>query len=325
MSAGVLHGGRLAAARGEHPLAPEPWLDLSTGINPRGWRRGRTPTAALARLPDPADVAALEATAAAAFGTTAERVVAVAGAETALRLLPALIDARRVAIASPTYGSHADAWRRAGAEVMEVAREALFGEDAELRIVVNPNNPDGAASEGRALVAAAGGNWLVIDESFVEVEPGLSAAPLADERTIILRSFGKFHGLPGVRLGFVIAPPAVADRLRGLIGDWAVGADAIAMGRAAYADGAWAERTRRRLSRAAERLDGLLAANGLEVLGGTPLFRLVRCEDAQARAGRLGGQGVLVRTFPFDPGLIRFGLPGDGQWRRLRQALERSR
>ncbi|WP_397399649.1 threonine-phosphate decarboxylase [Phenylobacterium sp.] len=325
MTSRIDHGGRLAAARADHPLAPEPWLDLSTGINPEGWRQRGVPVSVLARLPDPADLAALEAVAANAFGTDPDRVVAVGGAEAGLRLLPVIISARRVVIASPIYGSHADAWALAGATVIETPREKLFGEDADVRIIVNPNNPDGAATPGAELVAQSGDRWLIVDESFVEVEPELSAAALRAERTIVLRSFGKFHGLPGVRLGFVVAPLDIARQLRARIGDWPVGADAIAMGRAAYRDAAWADRIRKRLAADAARLDGLLASYGLEIVGGTSLFRLARCEDAKARAWRLGEQGVLVRTFSHDADLIRFGVPGRSNWRRLVQALERSR
>lgn len=325
MTARIPHGGRLAQAQAEHPSAPSPWLDLSTGINPQGWRKGRAAMSELARLPDPADTAALEAAAAKAFGVEAGRVVAVAGAEAGLRLLPEMLGVGRVAVASPTYGSHADAWRRAGAQVLEVARERLFEAEAEAFVVVNPNNPDGAAAAGAALVEAAAGRWLVIDESFVEVEPGLSAAALATGRTAVLRSFGKLFGLAGVRLGFVVCDLALAERIRRRIGDWPVGADAMSMGRAAYADADWAERTRARLRRDAARLDRMLIAAGFDVVGGTSLFRLARAPDAQARARRLAGQGVLARTFDHDPTLIRFGLPGRNHWRRLQTALETSR
>lgn len=325
MTGAIPHGGRLAAAQAEHPLAPRPWLDLSTGINPEGWRRGRPSLPALRRLPDPTDTAALEDIAASAFGVAPEQVVAVAGAEAGLRLLPDLLEVDRVAVASPTYGSHADAWARASVAVEAVARADLFASEATALIVVNPNNPDGAATPGADLVAAAGGRWLIVDESFGEATPTLSAASLATGRTIVLRSFGKFFGLPGVRLGFVICDPVLAERIRRRIGDWPVGADAIAMGRAAYADTAWAKRTRARLARDAARLDELLTMTGFEIVGGTDLFRLTRSEDAAARARRLAEQGVLVRTFAHDPALIRFGLPERGRWRRLRTALEITR
>lgn len=278
--------------------------------------------AALARLPDPAEVTALEAVAAGFFGCDPARVVAVAGAEAGLRLLPSVLDAARVAIAAPTYGSHADAWRLVGVQVTEVEREALFRAPTDAFVAVNPNNPDGALTSGAELVAGAAGRWLVIDESFIEVAPEMSAIPAMNDRTIVLRSFGKFHGLAGVRLGFVVASPELAARLRRRIGDWPVGADAIAMGIAAYGDTSWAERTRRRLERDAGRLDGLLVQVGFEIVGGTSLFRLTRSGEAKRRADALAEQGVLVRTFAHDPMLIRFGLPGRKEWPRLQAALE---
>lgn len=325
MTGAIPHGGRLAGAQADYPSAPTPWLDVSTGINPESWRRGRSTLQALTRLPDPSDTAALEAAAAQAFGVEPDHVVAVAGAEAGLRLLPALLAVERVAVATPTYGSHADAWRAAGLAVETVARANVFDSKAEALIVVNPNNPDGAATPGEALVEAAAGRWLIIDESFVEVEPRLSAAGLANGRKIVLRSFGKFFGLPGVRLGFVVCDPALATRIRRGTGEWPVGADAIAMGRAAYADLTWAERTRQRLARDADRLDRLLTATGFAIVGGTTLFRLAACADVEGRAARLAEQGVLVRTFDHDATLIRFGLPGRRNWRRLQTALEMSR
>lgn len=322
MTSPIPHGGRLAEARRAHPSAPTPWLDLSTGVNPEGWRQGRAPTAALSRLPDPADLEALEAAAAGFFGCDPARVVAVPGAEAGLRLLPSVLDAARVAIASPTYGSHADAWRLAGAQVTEVERAALFRQPTDAFVVVNPNNPDGTLTPGAELVAGAAGRWLVIDESFIEVAPEFSAVSAMTDRTVVLRSFGKFHGLPGVRLGFVVASPERAARLRLRIGDWPVGADAISLGVAAYGDAGWAERTRRRLERDAVRLDRLLVEAGFEIVGGTSLFRLTRAGDAKRRAEALAEQGVLVRTFAHDPMLIRFGLPGRKEWPRLQAALE---
>lgn len=278
--------------------------------------------AALTRLPDPAEVAMLESAAAGFFGCDASRVVAVAGAEAGLRLLPSVLDVARVAVASPTYGSHADAWKLAGVAVTEAAREVLFQTPTDAFVVVNPNNPDGALTSGVRLVAGAAGRWLVIDESFIETTPEMSAVSSMGDRTIVLRSFGKFHGLAGVRLGFVIASPDLATRLRRRIGDWPVGADAIAMGTAAYQDPIWAERTCKGLIRNAARLDRLLMAAGFKVLGGTSLFRLTRSSDAARRARILAGLGILVRTFDHDPGLIRFGLPDAKSWPRLQSALE---
>ena len=316
------HGGRLAAARGAFPDAPAPWLDLSTGINPRPHRARRADPAALRRLPDPEEVAALEAAAAAAFGVSPDRVAATPGTEAALRALPRVLGARSAAIVSPTYGGHAEAWRLAGARVSHGSWDEARHSAAEAVVLVNPNNPDGAQVRGPDV----GDRWLIVDEAFVETAPELSLAPtLSSRRTVILRSFGKFYGLPGVRLGFVIAEPGLAARIGAQFGDWPVSAEAIAAGLAAYADEDWAERTRLRLARDAARLDALLSANGFEVLGGTSLFRLAAAPDAGRRFEALARRGVLTRPFPDQPTWLRFGLPKPKDWPRLKAALEGSR
>lgn len=314
------HGGRLAAARRAFPNAPEPWLDLSTGVNPHPWRGKRATWGDLGRLPDPQGIAGLEAAAAAAFGVAAAKVVAVAGAEAALRLAPTLTGATSVAIVSPTYGGHGDAWRLAGVKAEAISLAAASDHPAEALVVVNPNNPDGATGDPASLVD--GRRWLVVDESFVEVRPDLSVAAAGLLRTIVLRSFGKFYGLPGVRLGFIVSDSATAARARALVGDWPVSAEAVAIGTAAYGDRAWATRTRERLDRAADWLDGLLADGGFIPAGGTSLFRLARAADADRRFARLAQHGVLTRPFSHDPTVLRFGLPRRGDWGRLAAALK---
>jgi cobalamin biosynthetic protein CobC len=309
------HGGRLAAAQARFPEAPQPWLDLSTGINPRPYPAPRASALARARLPDPEQLAALETAAAAAFGAQPAQVVAVPGSETAIRLLPALLGARRVAIGEPTYGAHAEAWAAAGAEL------GCAPEAAEAWVVVNPNNPDGRITPAAALLASAERRWTVVDEAFADCDPALSVAARAGGRLVVLRSFGKFYGLAGLRLGFVVADEALAARLRRLLGDWPVSAEAIAAGLAAYPDRDWAERTRARLARDAARLRDLLAGAGLQPLGGCPLFQLAGSREAGTVFERLARHGVLTRPFP-DGERLRFGLPGRARdWSRLAAGL----
>jgi histidinol-phosphate/aromatic aminotransferase/cobyric acid decarboxylase-like protein len=410
------HGGRLGAARIAYSQAPQPWIDLSTGINPRSYPAPRARGITLNRLPDTGELARLEAVAAAAFGVgDPVRVVATGGTEPALRLLPFVVGTRTAGgvevgsggiasstaggvgvgsggigsstaggvgvgsggigssaaggveaggaevgsgaasgvgafadsvgvagarygiamalVAGPTYGSHIDGWAKAGVPARVVEDAQLDGAigDRTAVIVVNPNNPDGRLVSRDRLrqlhdVVASRGGVLVVDEAFAEVTPEASVADLAGtseaERLVVLRSFGKFYGLAGLRLGFVIGSPAMAARVRGLIGDWPVSVDAMAAGLAAYADTAWADRMRKQLAAAARRLDGLLRRYGFEVVGGTSLYRLVRAADAPARFERLAAAGILTRPFQHDATLLRFGLPGapDG-WRRLGEAL----
>jgi cobalamin biosynthetic protein CobC len=169
---------------------------------------------------------------------------------------------------------------------------------------------------------------LVVDEAFADIEPHCSVAAIAGTarypRLVVLRSFGKFYGLAGVRLGFVIGAPPIITRFRELLGDWPVSADAIAAGLAAYADDAWAKRTRERLLHAARRLDDLLISSGFDIVGGTSLFRLARSANARDRFETLLRAGVLARPFDHDPTLLRFGLPHEpAAWQRLAEALRK--
>lgn len=320
------HGGVLSHAARRWPAAPQPWIDLSTGINPRPYPARRAARLTRGRLPLEGELRTLEATAAATFGVTSlERVTAVAGAEAALRLLPHLLGADRVAVAGPTYTGHAEAWAAAGRTVHPAPWETA-AEAGRVVVVVNPNNPDGRRLSPQALLQTADrladdDGWLVVDESFGEVAPELSLAGADHSRVIVLRSFGKFYGLAGLRLGFVIASPALIGRLRGLLGDWPVSADAITAGTQAYADAPWAERTRLRLARDSRRLAAALAGAGFEAKGRTDLFQLVSHPDAAQRFERLGRAGVLVRPFADAPDRLRFGLPSALGWRRVEAVL----
>jgi cobalamin biosynthetic protein CobC len=334
------HGGRLCAARALYPQAPAPWIDLSTGINPRPYPAPRASDAARGRLPTPEEVRALETSAARAFGVgDDDRIVATAGSEEALRLMPYALRSEAAVIAGPTYSSHAAAWRGAGVQVRAMSRTSAvappsFGDDLPSRAavtLVNPNNPDGAVTDRERLLrlhdeVMARQGHLVVDEAFADAAPEHSAAAIAGEegatRMVVLRSFGKFYGLAGIRLGFVIAAPAIVERFRELLGDWRVSADAIAAGLAAYRDETWANGAREHLRHSARRLDEVLQDSGFNIVGGTTLFRLVRRPDASDRFDKLLRAGILARPFDHDPTLLRFGLPGeDSAWLRLADAL----
>ena len=329
------HGGRLCVARSLFPDVPQPWIDLSTGINPLPYPAPRASARERNRLPEPTELAKLEAVAAAAFGVDdPARVIATGGTENALRLLPYLLKSASAVIAGPAYGSHADAWTRAGisAEVVSDTELTIRAAANAALTVVNPNNPDGRVLSGEQLQALhdslrANGGVLIVDEAFADLELAHSVAGLAGTerapRMIVLRSFGKFYGLAGVRLGFVIASESIAIQLRHLLGDWPVSVDALRAGLAAYADDAWAARTRLRLHRDAQRLDKLLIGADMTIVGGTSLYRLARAQNARARFTQLISHGILARPFDYDGALLRFGLPlGATEWRRLAEALK---
>jgi len=318
------HGGNLDAAMARFGGAAGDWIDLSTGINPRPYPVPDIPREAWAALPTEADMAALSEAAAQAYGAGCA-IAPVAGAQAAIQMMPALLPPGEARVLGPTYNEHAASLRAAGWQVCEVARaDDLAG--ADLAVIVNPNNPDGRRHAPDALLMLADRvGLLVVDESFADTAPELSVVPQLtreSERVIALRSFGKFYGLAGLRLGFAVGGARHIARLKEMAGPWPVSGPAITIGCAALNDTAWQAETRARLSADAARLDALAAAAGWDLVGGTPLFRLYETGDAAAAQARLARAQIWSRTFPYSPGWLRLGLPGaEDEWTRLEAAL----
>src|SRR5208283_4676038 len=216
------HGGDIKAATVAYPDAPRPWIDLSTGLNPVAYPVPELPRELWARLPETAALDALRAAAGLFYGVEPECVAAGAGSQAVLQVLPRLFPAPRVSILGPTYGEHERVWKTSGADTETVGD--LDAATAPQVVVVNPNNPDGRmfarlrmADTARRL--ADEGRRLIVDEAFMDFE----SESVAGDRlaaTIVLRSFGKAFGLSGLRLGFAVAPPAIAARIREALGPW---------------------------------------------------------------------------------------------------------
>jgi cobalamin biosynthetic protein CobC len=327
--AAVDHGGSLGRARALFPQAPEPFVDLSTGINPHSYPLFDLPATALTRLPEQARADELSAIAASAYGAPSPANIASApGTQILLPRVCALARPGRALVLGPTYAEHARAARIAGHEVEEVADfEALRA--ADLAIVVNPNNPDGRMIARRDLLELAShmkakGGFLVVDEAFMDVGPPESsvAGDVEQGGLVVLRSFGKFFGLAGVRLGFALAEKATAARLAAGFGPWAVSGPALEYGIRALSDRGWQRDMRTRLTSEAARLDSLFARHDVEVRGGTPLYRYMEFPEAGRLFRALGRAGILLRHFEDRPHALRAGLPGsEDEWRRLEAAL----
>ncbi len=317
----VAHGGDLGEVRRRHPDAPQPWIDLSTGINPLPYPVAELPADAWSRLPSHEAGQALIAAAATRYRCKASQLVAAPGTQALIQVLPRLVARSRVAIVGPTYAEHELNWRRHGHDVAVVAD--LEAANADVVVVVNPDNPTGRLLPTQALRAVAA-RLLVVDEAFIDLLPNeASLAGGLPDNAIVLRSFGKIYGLAGLRLGFAIAAMPLAQRLREELGPWAVSGPALSIGSAALTDDAWLQETATRLAGDARKLDALLVSAGFTVLGGTPLFRLASHPKAHEKVEDLARQGIHVRAFADRPTCLRFGLPhGDEEFRRLSAALQ---
>ncbi|WP_282602511.1 threonine-phosphate decarboxylase CobD [Paracoccus sp. PARArs4] len=314
------HGGNLDWARAH--WGGDDWIDLSTGINRHPWVPGPLSTEALRALPQKSAESRLIAVAARHFGCPPESVLPMAGATAPIQALPRILPPGRAAVLTPSYNEHAASLRAAGWQVAD-APDLTAMAGADLAVVVNPNNPDGrefAPADLRLLAAHVG--LLVVDESFADPRPDLSIAPDLPANAVVLRSFGKFWGLAGLRLGFAVAQPRMLARLRDFSGPWSVSGPALEIASEAMADCHWAEDTITYHAEGAMRLDMLALRAGWEVAGGTHLFRLFDTPDAGAAQAHLARHRIWSRRFPYSDRWLRLGIPGNrAEWDRVGAAL----
>ncbi|MHA6193576.1 threonine-phosphate decarboxylase CobD [Pseudomonas wadenswilerensis] len=320
------HGGRLQRAIEYYGIAREDWLDLSSGIAPWPFPVPEIPQRAWARLPETED--GLEQAARAYYGVT--ELLPVAGSQAAIQALPRLRPRGVVGVLSPCYAEHAEAWRRAGHQVRELDEAEVEGQldDLDVLVLVNPNNPTGRVLPPQTLLAwlerlNRHGGWLLVDEAFMDNTPAQSiAADSQRQGLIVLRSFGKFFGLAGVRLGFVLAEPLLLRALAEDIGPWSISGPTRILGAACLADTASQREQAERCARASARLAVLLTDAGLAPAAGCDLFQYLCHPDAAGIHDFMARRGILLRLFEHPAGL-RFGLPAsEADWLKLAAVLD---
>jgi len=319
------HGGRLRQAAQQSGIHLSDWLDLSTGINPDVYPIPRIDPACWQRLPEDGD--GLEAAAAAYYGN--DRLLALPGSQAAIQALPSLFRPAAVACISPIYEEHPQAWQRVGHQLRCVPslQHALAASTPNI-LLCNPNNPTAAMQTRNAVLDATNqlkqrGGWMAVDEAFADAEPENSLVSLAGSidapNLIVFRSLGKFFGLAGARVGFLFGDPDKLDRLREMIGPWAVSHPSRAVAKSALADFAWHVEARTKLLSSSRRLADILAPLG--VVGRTALFCTVRTPHVAAHFEYFARRAILTRSFEHH-GLLRFGLPGsETEWQRLTSAV----
>ena len=321
-----VHGGDLRAASARFGHALDGWLDLSTGINPHPYPFSTPAMADWHRLPEAED--GLEAAARRYYGT--EDLLPLAGTQMAIKLLPRLRRPGRVLLAAPSYAEHAHAWAEAGHRVH--SRPAQRIDDAavaqaDVVVLVHPNNPDGyryalpRLERWRAQLAQRGG-WLVVDEAFMDATPEQSMLrPWMPPALIVLRSFGKFFGLAGARVGFACAEPDLLAALADAAGPWAVAGPSRVVARQALDDRVWQRRTRDWLEERSAVTHQLLARHGVRPAVSTPLFHWIPTSQAAQWQTALARRVVWTRRFE-QPCALRIGLTAnDADHARLEAAL----
>lgn len=325
------HGGRLRQAARLSTIPLEDWVDLSTGINPQSWPVPPLPPEVWQRLPEADD--GLEAAAAACYGNT--RLLALPGSQAAIQTLPSLFPSAAIACLAPLYAEHPAAWQAAGHQLRQLPagnlKRALAAATPRV-LLCNPNNPTGHQLARDDILAAAEqlarrGGWLFVDEAFADATPEISVADLAGSEAspnlVVFRSLGKFFGLAGARVGFLLGQPELLQALAEKLGPWAVNHPARWVAARALADTAWQAQARLDLAAASARLAALLAPLAQAAPpAATPLFVTLALAQPKPLFNFLRDRGILVRLFP-EAGLLRFGLPGSqAHWDKLAATLD---
>jgi len=318
------HGGNLTLAAAQYNIPLADWLDLSTGINPNGYPVPEIPPAIWQRLPIEED--GLAEAACAFFGSRSA--LASAGSQAAIQILPRLRPACKVAMPSLMYKEHAYAWQCCGHQIStftDLDDDIL--NSADVVLLCNPNNPTATRYSAADLLNLHHrlhnrGSWLVVDEAFMDATPENSIAQHTHlEGLFVLRSLGKFFGLAGARVGFLLASPQWLSKAQEILGPWSLSGPSRFVATQALADFTWQQNTRMQLSASSQRLAALLSENGLAPKSGTALFQYVPLKEAQVRQQQLAKQGIWVRYFP-EASALRFGLPTAEGWAKLEAALK---
>lgn len=307
----LAHGGNLIQASQAFNIPIEQWIDLSTGINPNAYPIPAIDSAAWQYLPQEHD--GLEDAAIQYYGTP--HVLPVAGSQAAIKTLPRLRRPSNVLMPAIMYQEHAQAWQRAGHHI-HLFTDAPKNEqlaDCDVLVICNPNNPTGVVYSAEQLLAwhqqlRQRNGWLIVDEAFMDATPDCSLSRFGGEEGLfILRSLGKFFGLAGARVGFLIGPPKALLQLQEQLGPWSIAGPSRTIAKHALLDSDWQYKTRLQLQEAQLEMRRIIEHLGLSITGSTAFFYYVLMPQAKTLHTQLARQGIWTRHFD-QPAALRFGL-----------------
>jgi len=249
----IRHGGDLARAISLYGGKTDDWLDLSTGISPWSYPIPEFSTDTWRDLPPPSRN--LLASAAKYYQCDQNSIIATPGSQLAIRLIPQFFKTpERVAVPFIGYKEHAHSWREAGHQLHEYQNIAELEQLArsnkiEHCVVINPNNPTAEFVSDEALQAISKQltGLMIIDEAFADLA---NEPPLADQendKIVRLKSLGKFFGLAGARIGFVISRHPILKKLNHLLEPWSLSAPSISLACLALSDSQWQHQQRVRI------------------------------------------------------------------------------
>ena len=318
------HGGDIDNAIQKYGGNKDSWIDLSTGINPHHYPYKLINISELKNLPCENDINKLNKVAKKYFKTFA-CVTAVSGAQAGINILPFLFPNKTVSILSPTYNEYQNVFSKSLTKINNVEKLIQL-KNSQVAIICNPNNPDGKLYCNEDLLEISKNvGYLIIDESYMDQYPGKSLSQKLDDQTniIIIRSFGKFFGLAGIRLGFLISNKEINKKIEFLIGKWPISNIAINIANKALIDDVWIMNTISFLEEGSNFLDCLASKVSWKIVGGTNLYRLYETPNADHTQNKLANLKIWSRRFEYSKKWIRLGIPRKKDFKKVSEIFKK--
>jgi cobalamin biosynthetic protein CobC len=335
-----LHGGDLQQASQRFDVPVDQWIDLSTGINPESYPITALDEAAFQQLPYPKPDF-IQAAKSYYLGDdnsdlSEQNLLAVSGSQAVIQLLPECLPSLPVLLPQLGYQEHRLQWQQSGACIINYPsieyeasvsfiNQSLQQNSRQHLVVINPNNPSGLTFSPQQLKVwakcLAEGAYLIIDEAFMDTQPALSVlSEHFEPNMIVLRSFGKFFGLAGLRLGFVFAHDELIKTFQTRLGLWAINGPAQSIATSAFQDKVWQQQARHNINTASNAsrtlfhplFNGLTASQkGEHGSFHEALFSsyCVSINQAEKLSQFFAIRGILIRVIDFDSeyALLRIG------------------
>ncbi len=321
-----VHGGAAADELVALGVDPHAALDFSVNVNPYGPCDAvlhAIRSASVHRYPDAAATAVRQAISA-RTGAPVEGVVFGNGAADLLWTVARVVLGRtgRALVVEPAFsefraavealGAPLTAWRALpekglSVDLEQVAR-AAHEHAVNLVYLCAPTTPAGVAValSGVANMARRLPDVVVLlDESFLSLSDQASEAGSRMPPNVVrLRSMTKEHAIPGLRVGYLLADPALARTVEARRPAWSTSSLAQAAALAALASGAFVAESRDRLRQDRHAFVAELLALGLHPYQSVAPYVAFEVADAAALRRRLLAHGIVVRD------CASFGLPG---------------
>ena len=267
----ALHGGDIISASEQYQIAQDQWIDLSTGLNPDSYPVSDVPHSVYCHLPylQPAFLAASSQY----YGS--DQGMGLIGSQMIIQALPKCVDKYPVLLPSSGYTEHRAHWQKHDFEVAsydgfdQVLASAqitasLKDNPQQHLVIINPNNPTGMMLDTEQILQWADvlseGCYIVLDEAFIDTQPDQSLLKQHwPDNVLVLRSFGKFFGLAGIRIGFAFCRGKLRSRIEQVLGLWMINGPAQYIATQAMLDSDWQQQAVIQIERAAVQTQQLFA------------------------------------------------------------------